>query len=407
MPGILRSRPRTVAILVAGAFAAVPVATAQADVTLRHAKSGFSVKAPEGSKLTIRKGVYTVRNPAGWTITYSRSISSTKPAQFGAALLSQLGGAVVSRSATKSRFTAEVNVGARRETVVAWRSSGSVAVITGTSAVGAPLSLASVSSIGRTARGGVKLRPPRRGAKAIKPLAMTSYRAPDGGATAEVPRGWQVESSQGAIAGSSKDGAFLLGFSINIFPPGIVPGGTSALVFPYQSAIGALVNVLPNLTIGRGITDVRVRSVLVDAIFPSFNSSGMIAFDYKVNGKQWTGVATVATDPPAKFSNFVWNMYYSGIGVPVRTSPAVGAALLRTWRTWNPSGAIAQRTQLQRELLNQTNDIWRQTSEFRSQTADRQARDVGCLLSGYYVIEDNSRRYDLPPLPCGQVYTKR
>ena len=56
--------------------------------------------------------------------------------------------------------------------------------------------------------------------------------------------------------------------------------------------------------------------------------------------------------------------------------------------------------------MNETNEIWQQTSEFRSRTADRQSRDVGCLLQGYYHVEDNSRKYDLPPLPCGQIYTE-
>ena len=50
--------------------------------------------------------------------------------------------------------------------------------------------------------------------------------------------------------------------------------------------------------------------------------------------------------------------------------------------------------------------MWQQTSEFRSRIADQQSRDVGCLLLGYYVVEDNARKYQLPPLPCGQVYVK-
>ena len=32
--------------------------------------------------------------------------------------------------------------------------------------------------------------------------------------------------------------------------------------------------------------------------------------------------------------------------------------------------------------------------------------DVGCLLQGWYAVEDNARKYSLPPLPCGQVYVK-
>ena len=153
--------------------------------------------------------------------------------------------------------------------------------------------------------------------------------------------------------------------------------------------------------------NIRIRKVLVDSALPSFTSSGMIQFDYRLNGRPWTGVATIGTDDPSKYSNFLWNFYYSGIGVPAGSSPSVGVGLLRAWKSWNPSGAIAARTRASIALINETNEIWRQTSEFRSQTADRQSRDVGCLLQGYYIVEDNSRRFGLPPLPCGQIYTER
>ena len=162
--------------------------------------------------------------------------------------------------------------------------------------------------------------------------------------------------------------------------------------------------MIPRLT---GISNVHVRRVLVDRALPSFTSSGMIEFDYRDKGKKWIGVATVGTDDPSKYSNFLWNFYYSGIAVPVGSDPAVGVGLLRSWKSWDPSGAIAQRTRASIALLNETNEIWQQTSEFRSQTADRQSRDVGCLLQGYYIVEDNSRHYGLPALPCGQIYTEQ
>ena len=49
--------------------------------------------------------------------------------------------------------------------------------------------------------------------------------------------------------------------------------------------------------------------------------------------------------------------------------------------------------------MNETNEIWQQTSEFRSRMADQQSRDVGCLLLGYYHVEDNSRKYEPPAAP--------
>ena len=92
--------------------------------------------------------------------------------------------------------------------------------------------------------------------------------------------------------------------------------------------------------------------------------------------------------------------------MPKGASASTGNGLLQVWRSWDPSGAIAQRTAQAKELLAETNEVWQEVGEFRRKTADRQARDVGCLLQGYYAIEDNSRKYDLPPLPCGRRYVE-
>ena len=94
----------------------------------------------------------------------------------------------------------------------------------------------------------------------------------------------------------------------------------------------------------------------------------MILFDYRLNGKPWTGVATVGTDSPTKYGGTLWNFYYSGVGVPAGSDPSVGVGLLRSWKSWNPSGAIAARTRQAIALINETNEIWRQTT--RVQVAD-------------------------------------
>ena len=63
--------------------------------------------------------------------------------------------------------------------------------------------------------------------------------------------------------------------------------------------------MIPRVT---SATNITIRRVLVDAALPTFTSSGIILFDYKVNGKPWTGVATIGTDDPSKYSNFLWNL---------------------------------------------------------------------------------------------------
>jgi hypothetical protein len=222
-----------------------------------------------------------------------------------------------------------------------------------------------------------------------------------------VPQGWDVSSSGGTIQGSSTNGAFLFGFSINIFLPETAPPNTppNILVSPYLPAAEALTQVFPRLA--PSVSEITIRQVVNPNPLPTFSSSAFFVFDYKLNGQPWKGAAMIATDSPDRYSNYVWNMYYSGIGVPAGSDGSVGAALLKSWRSWDPSGAIAQRTQRAKELINETNQVWQETLEFRSRMADRQARDVGCLLLGYYVIEDNSRKYDLPPLQCGQAYVPR
>jgi hypothetical protein len=257
-----------------------------------------------------------------------------------------------------------------------------------------------------SARGGYTLRAPKSGAP--KPLPMRQYQTSDGGATALVPAGndWVIQGSQGRVEGSGPRGRFLFGFSYNVPLPESVPAGASnVLASPWLNAQTALTQLFPRFT--PEVSNMRIRRLLKDVALPTFSSSAMYLYDFRVNGRPWVGIATVGTDSPAKYGNFVWNFYYSGIAVPANSSPAVGDALMRAWKSWNPSGAIAQRSVAAKQLLDETNAIWQQAGEFRSRIADQQSRDVGCLLQGYYIIEDNARKYELPPLPCGQIYTEK
>jgi len=375
--------------------------------TLRHAPTGFSVQAPRGFGLSFRRGVYVLRD-AQLTMSFSRSVTSVAPAQFGAALLQQLGGTVVSRGGTVRQFSAQIDRSGRREAFVVARVGAQLAVTTGSSPSARPLPLAVVARVGASARGGVALRAPG-GQSSSTAMPLKEYRAPDGGATALVPSepGWQIASSRGVVEGSHpKRGSFVFGSSISVIVPGVAPGPVppNIVVHPFVFSADALVQVIPRFA--PAISGVRIRRVLLERVLPTFSSSAVFLYDYRVNGRPWTGVALIATDTPQNYSNLSWLLYTTAIGVPRGTDPTVGVGLLRSWRSWNPSGAIAARNQRIQQLLNDTNEVWRQTNEFRARTADRQSRDVGCLLQGYYFIEDNSRKYDLPALPCGQVYVR-
>jgi hypothetical protein len=391
--------------VVAGTAAASSDRDAYVVVTLRHAQTGFSIRAPQGFRLSFRNGVYFLRK-GRHSVSFSRLATSVSPAQLGTALMGALGGRVLVKAGDRRHFVAAVAGGSRNDHFVVERVGARLAVTASTTRSGAPVALETLRQMGLSARGGIALRAPKA-SRAQPAIPLRPYRAPDGGATALVPAGndWTIESAQGAIQGSSRRGAFVFGLSINI--PVDTPAGTppSIITGPYMNAVQALTRVLPRLS--PTTRNIRVRRILRDRILPSFTSSGMVQFDFTNGNRRWTAVATVGTDDPSKYSNFLWNFYYSGIAVPVGSSPSVGVGLLRSWKSWDPSGAIAARTRASIALINETNEIWQQTSEFRSRIADQQSRDVGCLLQGYYIVEDNARRYGLPPLGCGQVYTER
>jgi hypothetical protein len=396
-----------VSALVATGAAGNAEASTRADsftvITLRHAPTGLTIRAPEGFSLRFQKGVYVLRK-GRTSISFSRLQTVASPAQVADALFNALGGRVLIRQGDSRHQVGQVVNGKRGDTFVVERTGAQLVITSSTSSAGRPVALETLRQIGLGARGGVSLRAPK--ATPQKSIPLRPYRAPDGGATALVPTGsWDIQSSGGAITGANlSKGSFLFGYSLNV--PLTAPGPTppNVIVGPYLSAIQALTQLIPRITSARNI---RVRRVLVDAALPSFTSSGMILFDYQVNGKPWTGVATVGTDDPSKYSGFLWNFYFSGIGVPTGSDPSIGVGLLRSWKSWDPSGAIAARTRTSLALINETNQIWQSTNEFRSRIADQQSRDVGCLLQGYYIVEDNARHYGLPPLPCGQVYTNK
>jgi hypothetical protein len=373
-------------------------------VTLRHPPTGFSIRAPEGFGLSFNKGVYVLRSGT-LAMSFSRSVSDVTPWQFGTALVRQLGGKVLAREWNHREFAAQLDRGGRGEAFVVVRSGARLAVTTSSAPISVPVALSLLRRVGSSARGGVALRAPK-GRNLPVSIPLTPYRTPDGGATALVPAepGWAIGGGNGVVQGANLDrGSFIYGAAINIFTPERAPPGLppNILVHPFVNAADALRQVIPKLYAARRI---RIRQVLLNRPFPTFSSSAVFLYDYQVNGRPWTGVALIATDSPARYGGLSWLFYHSAIGVPKGTDPSVGVGLLRSWRSWDPSQAITERYRRMIQLLKETNEIWRQTNEYRARAADRQSRDVGCLLLGYYYTEDNSRRYDLPPAPCGQEY---
>ena len=98
-------------------------------MTVRHAPSNFSIDVPAGFTLGVSKGVYVLRH-GGSTLTFSRSVTTVTPAQFGTALLGQLGGTVRSKQVDARGFAAQVATGGRYESFAVVRDGSQLAVTT-------------------------------------------------------------------------------------------------------------------------------------------------------------------------------------------------------------------------------------------------------------------------------------
>lgn len=368
--------------------------------TERVTAGDFSIEVPAGFAIEERDGVY-VMSDGDRSISYSQTATDAAAEDFLGALLDQLGGEVVTQDATEAGLTAEVRREEGYELLVVRQGDGGIAVTTGHSPDDGGLSLDDVITAAQSATGAVTLTPPAAAASTIE---LKPFSAPDGGATGLVPAdpSWNISSNGGTIEGSSDAGTFVFGVTIQVITPENTFPGAGGISAPYADAASSLGAILPQLV--QGVSNVQVTATQAEGVIDGYTSSGMYAYTYDWNGTPWTGVAIVATDDPSKYGNFQWNWYFTNISVPAGSDGSVGSGLLKAWQAWDPSGAIAQRSERSKQLLDETNQIWQDTSEFRSNQADRQSRDVGCLLQGYYDVEDNSRTYDLPPLPCGQEY---
>ncbi|MGD9571800.1 MAG: hypothetical protein AB7V62_07960 [Thermoleophilia bacterium] len=405
----------------AGSASAPPQGAALTEnVTVANPATGFRATVPKGYKLTVAGGAYRIRG-GGLAVTVRVVRTATGAKAYGQGL-TRRGDRVLSRAGGKARFTM-VGVGNGQRRVVTVRRRGADLLVAVALHPRARAGLGAVAArIAASVRGGTpgaRAAAPGGGGGAPAPsgrlLALAPYRAPDGGATAWVPAeaDWTVQSSGGALEGGGPRGSFLLGQSFNVVLPGTAPGPLPGTIVQHQyvSAIDALTQVWPkiNQAVGVPMTNVRLRQVLVDATLPSFQSSGLLLFDYDLNGRRWSGVANVATDSRlSPYGTFFWQMYISVIAVPADGDPTVGAGLRLVWRSWNPSGAIAARSEAARQALSEINQTWQGVAEFRSRTADQQSRDVGCLLRSGPFIDDNARQLGLPPLlDCDSTYVRR
>jgi hypothetical protein len=310
-------------------------------VKLRDRKSGFTVKAPTGFKLKAKHGIYRVTG-RGLRLSYARVPSrGLTPAQTGAELVRAAKATATGVRSSASRWSARAG-GQALEV----RAKGSKLIVLRygrTSSHKAQASqsagqLALLRRIAGTARGGRVAQLPRS-------IALKSFTAPDGSATAQVPDlpGWNYSGGSGVIEGTGPQGAFAFGVPFYAAVPGsFAASGGSFPTAPFPATAGeGLTNIVPQFFARSGLPGITIR---VTGQFPGsdqflgagyvsgFLTAAVTNAGHNAQGVFLYGAGTFDTGVDGAYAN-----YLSYAAVNDGTDPRIGAALLRTWATWDPS----------------------------------------------------------------------
>jgi hypothetical protein len=187
---------------------------------------------------------------------------------------------------------------------------------------------------------------------------MRPFTAADGSATAFVPNigNWTFNGRQGVIeGGNANQGGFAFGVTFFVQDPGSPFANPGQPNFPYTDAAGALVNVIPQwfrICCNTTLTNLRVIGTLVGqerfSLGPGY-LSGMFSAAFNLNGRPWQGIFHIGTNANTGIFG-AWYVYYSYAALRVGEDPRIGAALLESWATWNPSAD--QNRRLNEALFN-------------------------------------------------------
>ena len=300
--------------------------------------SGFSVKAPQGFKLKAKKGIYRITG-RGLRLTYARvKAGGRSPADTGAELARAAKTTATSVRSSGNRWSGRL--GSRRVEV---RAKGANLVVlsfarTARKAGAAQNAgqLALLRRIANTARGG-------RVAALPGSIPLRPFTAPDGSATASVPDlpGWTYNGGSGVIEGSGPEGSFA--FGVPFF--GAVPGSFAANSFPvapFPATAGeGLTNLVPQFFARSGLPGIGIQvtgqfpgseQILGAGYVSGFLTAAVTAGGRTASGVFLYGAGTFDTGVDGAYAN-----YLSYAAVNTGTDPRIGAALLRTWATWDPS----------------------------------------------------------------------
>lgn len=308
--------------------------------TLRDKKSGFSVTAPSGSKLKRSGSVYKIRRKSlRVTIAKVKTGQSAKSA--GREIARALRGSSSRVKSSKKAWSALLTVRGTKQSLALRRRGKSLIIARakrgakGSRAAQTASDLALLRRLVASANGGRTLRLPGG-------IPLKRFVAPDGGSSALVPDlpGWNYGGGGGVIEGArANEGIFAFGVT---FPVG-VPGSGYPIEAPPSDAATALRTVIPRFlqraNISLQLQQVQLFPGSQQVLGPNMNS-GFFAVRGVIGGVPADGVFLVGTfqaDPS------FWNVYYSFVAVRRGGDPRLGAALLDTWASWDPSANQAQR----------------------------------------------------------------
>jgi hypothetical protein len=296
---------RLVAALAAALLTAAVLAPAASARTVKLHAGSFSVKAPAGFKLKARKGIYRVTG-RGLRLVYARVPAAGRtPAETGAELARAAGAKATGVHASAKRWSARagrqtLEVRAKGSKLIVLRYAKAASRSARAAQNGSQLAL--LRRIANSARGG-------RVAALPGSIPLRPFTAADGSATAQVPDlpGWNYDGGSGVIEGTGPQGAFAFGVPFYAAVPGTFAASSNSFPsapFPATAAEG-LTTLVPQFFARSGIPGVTLQ---VTGQFPG--------------SEQFLGA----------YAN-----YLSYAAVNTGTDPRIGAALLHTWATWDPS----------------------------------------------------------------------
>jgi len=339
-------------------FTATPSAQA---ATITEPRTGVSVTAPKGYKLTYANSVFSLAGKAGTAQFTSVRSPLTRAATRKTVLSGVKAKKVSTVTNTAKTFLATAKVKRRPVTIRLRTKAGVTQVVVfrtnaraqakGLNAKATPFS--ALDKILRSATG-QQIQDFNIG------IPTKRYQVPvQNGASATVPNlpGWQYGGTDtGYIYGAHpEDGAFEFGGTVFVSKPG-APTGPGFAVAPLPAdPAGALVNAFPAY---KALAGTQISIDQVTPITPADASAGFLSqyFEARLSsgGSQFRGIFKMGI---SDYTFTTWILYFSYAIERINGPSGILSAELGAWSTWNNSAASLQRMQEALRSISETRPV--------------------------------------------------